>query len=173
MEPPQGEDVQQMVADRSEVRVKLSQGGGDVFTGCLATHLVNHHVRNILGRVEDEIDVLEIMAPVCQQVPIPVWVHAEGSTSGLARHDLGKGVLLQFFDGDYSPCDCCVGSDGGSCCSENEVHYNGNQLTGNYGKPSRSWHEQIPRAPVTKVQIHPGGVEKASSPLGHSPETQQ
>lgn len=101
IKPPQRQNIQQMVTDRPEVRVELVKGSCHMLRGCLTAHLVDHHSRYILECVEDEVEVLEIMAPVPQQVPLAVGRHAECTTAGDRGHDAGEGVLLQLGDGDH------------------------------------------------------------------------
>lgn len=101
IKPPQRQNIQQMVTDRPKVRMKLVKGSRHMLQGCLAAHRLDHHPRYIFECVEDEVEVLEVMAPVPQQVLLAVGRHAERATAGDSGHDAREGVLLQLGDGDH------------------------------------------------------------------------
>lgn len=101
IKPPQRQNIQQMVTDRPKVRMELVKGSSHKIQGRLTTHRVDHHPGYILERVEDEVEVLETVAPVSQQVPLAIGRHAECTEAGDMGHDPPEGVLLQFGDWDH------------------------------------------------------------------------
>lgn len=103
---PQGHDVQQVVADGPEVRVELIQRRCHVLAHRLAAHALDDHSRDVpLGGVEDEVDVLESVAPVRQEISASIRCQAEGRSSGNGRHDASERILPELLDGNH-------GSDG-------------------------------------------------------------
>lgn len=121
---PQRHDIQQVIADRAKVWVEFGHVRGDVLTGRLAAHPPVCWGRSFLGGVDNEVEELEVVAPVGQEVARFVWGDAERGAGGLACHDPGEGVLLQLGDGDHGPGGCYVASYGGSGFPQDEAHCN-------------------------------------------------
>lgn len=111
-----------MVTDRPKVRVELVKSSRHMLQGCLTAHFLNHHPRYILEGVEDEVEVLEIMAPVPQQVPLAVGRHAECPTAGDSGHDACEGVLLQLGDGDHGANGRVAAPQGWGGLAEDDAH---------------------------------------------------